>query len=81
MQAYVLIKAHVGDIQPAIGLDDPLGKAGWNWFLIHGDGSHGIHNPEYIMELLRTSILFMTPPPPVAEGPAVGGNKQARLSD
>lgn len=30
----------------------PLVKAGWNYFLIHGDGSKGVHNPTFIHEAL-----------------------------
>jgi hypothetical protein len=25
--------------------DDALLKSGWNWALIHNDGSRGVHNP------------------------------------
>jgi hypothetical protein len=30
-----------------IPLDDPLVRAGWNFFLIEGDGSKGVHNPSF----------------------------------
>ncbi|MBP1688786.1 MAG: hypothetical protein H6Q33_4929, partial [Deltaproteobacteria bacterium] len=31
---------------------DPLIKAGWNYFLIHGDSSKGVHNPSFVHEAL-----------------------------
>jgi hypothetical protein len=43
----------------AIAEDDPLVKAGWNYWLIHGDGSHGIHNPTFTMDVLRASIAAL----------------------
>lgn len=35
---------------------DPLVKAGWNFFLIEGDGSKGVHNPAFALEVLDASI-------------------------
>jgi hypothetical protein len=45
---------------------DPLVKAGWNYFLIHGDGSGGIHNPSFTMDVIRATIAAL----PVEEAPA-----------
>ena len=39
-----------------IETSDPLVKAGWNYFLIHGDGSEGIHNPAFVMDILRATM-------------------------
>jgi len=39
--------------------DDPLVKAGWNYFLIHGDGSGGVHNPSFIMDVIKASIAAL----------------------
>ncbi|MBI4186555.1 MAG: collagen-like protein [Chloroflexi bacterium] len=39
-----------------IALGDPLVKVGWNYFLIHGDGSEGVHNPNFIWSVLDASI-------------------------
>lgn len=39
-----------------IATSDPLVKAGWNYFLIHGDSSKGVHNPEFIRQVLAESI-------------------------
>ncbi len=35
--------------------DDRLVKAGWNYVLVHNDGSGGIHNPAYALEVLDVS--------------------------
>jgi hypothetical protein len=39
-----------------IAEDDPLVQAGWNYFLLHGDGSHGVHNPSFTLDVLRASM-------------------------
>jgi len=41
---------------PVIPITDPLLKAGWNYYLIHGDASMGIHNPSFSFEVLGASI-------------------------
>ena len=33
-----------------------IAKAGWNYFLIHGDGSEGIHNPSFVLDVLKASL-------------------------
>lgn len=35
--------------------DARLPKAGWNYFLVHNDGSHGVHNPSFVFEVLSAS--------------------------
>jgi formate-dependent nitrite reductase cytochrome c552 subunit len=35
--------------------DDRLPRAGWNWNLINNDGSVGVHNPGFALEVLDTS--------------------------
>ncbi len=30
--------------------------AGWNYFLIHGDGSRGLHNPSFATAVLNTTL-------------------------
>ena len=42
-----------------IAEDDVLAKAGWNYWLIHGDGSRGVHNPTFTMNVLRASIAAL----------------------
>ncbi len=40
---------------------DGLIKAGWNWNLINNDGSLGVHNPGFVLEVLDASIDALTP--------------------
>jgi formate-dependent nitrite reductase cytochrome c552 subunit len=35
--------------------DEGLIKAGWNWNLIHNDGSYGVHNPSWVLAVLDAS--------------------------
>jgi len=39
-----------------IATSDPLVRAGWNYFLVHGDGSKGVHNPTFAVDVLQASI-------------------------
>ena len=41
--------------------DPNLIKAGWNWGLIHNDGSGGIHNPSYAFGALTAGIEVLDP--------------------
>lgn len=36
-------------------------KAGYNWAYVSNDGSHGVHNATYSIQLLQRSILFLNP--------------------
>ncbi len=36
--------------------DDRLPKAGWNYNLVHNDGSHGFHNPDFALQVLDAGI-------------------------
>jgi hypothetical protein len=38
-----------------IPTSDPLVRAGWNFFLIEGDGSKGIHNPTFTFEAIAAA--------------------------
>lgn len=38
-------------------------EAGYNWVFIHDDKSHGIHNPDYAVQLLQQSIQHLTGTP------------------
>ncbi len=44
---------------PVIPANDPLVRAGWNYFLIHGDGSEGVHNPSWTFNVLNASIAAL----------------------
>jgi len=41
---------------PAVALEDvadpDLLKAGWNWNLVNNDGSRGVHNPSFVLQVL-----------------------------
>ncbi len=39
-----------------VPLTDPIVKAGWNYFLIEGDSSKGIHNPSFVTGVLNNTI-------------------------
>jgi hypothetical protein len=38
------------------GFTDNIVKAGWNYFLVHGDSSEGIHNPSFENAVIDASI-------------------------
>ncbi len=42
-----------------IAATDTLVKAGWNFFLIEGDGSEGIHNPAFASAVLDATIAAL----------------------
>ncbi|MBI2850470.1 MAG: carboxypeptidase regulatory-like domain-containing protein [Chloroflexi bacterium] len=57
-------EVRLGDIttdgtSTVIALTDNLVKVGWNYFLIHGDGSEGVHNPAFINAVIDTSIAAL----------------------
>ena len=39
--------------------DPALIKSGWNWNLIHNDGSKGVHNPLFANNVLTASIAAL----------------------
>lgn len=66
-----------GSAVDILRLADPaLAKAGWNYFTIEADGSHGVHNPSWVMRALDLSIQALKSLPPGAgslPAGAVGG--------
>lgn len=34
-------------------------EAGWNWVFVYEDRSHGIHNPDYVVQLLQQSYIYI----------------------
>ena len=42
--------------KPAIPTSDPIIRAVWNFFLIEGDGSFGIHNPRFARTVLLATL-------------------------
>lgn len=69
---------------PAVALysvaDPTLGKAGWNYFMVHSDKSKGVHNPAFVNSALDVSMFAIqqlnsaaiTPITP-SMNPAIGG--------
>lgn len=41
--------------------DPNLIKAGWNWLLVHSDGSLGVHNPTYSYLVMSSAIAAVDP--------------------
>jgi hypothetical protein len=41
---------------PAFSTADPIVRALWNYFLFHGDGSEGVHNPRFYRTVILTTI-------------------------
>jgi hypothetical protein len=36
-------------------VDSDVVKALWNYFLLHGDASGGMHNPEFVFEVIEAT--------------------------
>lgn len=54
------VQVQLGDVSTdgktaLIPFTDPLVRVGWNYFLLHGDGSEGVHNPSFTLNVLRAS--------------------------
>lgn len=70
--AELLIEALVanGLDTTGVGLETALGdtnrstllqrEVGWNLVLVESDASHGVHNPDYAIQLLQQSYLYLT---------------------
>ncbi|MEW5876521.1 MAG: hypothetical protein AB1751_00445 [Acidobacteriota bacterium] len=46
--------------------DPAVAKAGWNYFMVELDRSHGVHNPSFVMRALDLSLLALKTLPPGA---------------
>ena len=44
-----------------IATTDPLIQAGWNYYLIHSDGSEGVHNPSFATSALTAATAALQP--------------------
>lgn len=42
--------------RPSFATSDPVVRAGWNYYLIHGDGSFGVHNPRFVRQVILTTL-------------------------
>ena len=57
------IGVRLGDLRNAgtggtslVPTSDPIVRAAWNWFLVEGDDSMGLHNPAYAFDLLEGAL-------------------------
>ncbi|MBI4266983.1 MAG: hypothetical protein HY668_01280 [Chloroflexi bacterium] len=55
------LEVQLGDVTtdgtaPLIPREDILVRVGWNYFLIHGDNTGGIHNPGFVKEVIQASL-------------------------
>lgn len=58
------LEVRLGDIttdgvKALIPVTDVLVKVGWNYFLIHGDGSEGVHNPAFSNAVIDASLTAL----------------------
>ena len=42
--------------RPSFATSDPLIRAGWNYWLVEGDGSWGVHNPRFYRQVILTTL-------------------------
>lgn len=55
------IQTHLGMLQDAAGrptfaTSDPVVRAGWNFWLVEGDGSWGVHNPRFVRQVVLATL-------------------------
>jgi mono/diheme cytochrome c family protein len=55
------IETQLGELKdtsgrPTFPTGDPIVRAGWNWWLIEGDGSFGVHNPRFVRQVILNSL-------------------------
>lgn len=55
------IQTQIGLLRYAAGLpsfptSDLLIRAGWNFWLLEGDGSFGVHNPRFYRQVVLTTL-------------------------
>ncbi len=55
----------------------PWRAAGFNWVFVHDDGSHGLHNPDYAVQLLQQSFKHLTGNLPAGAAPLIGNGRIA----
>jgi len=39
------------------GMDGNMTRAAWNYFLLHGDGSEGVHNPGFVQDVINATMI------------------------
>lgn len=55
------IQSQLGELRDAQGqrafaTSDPIVRAGWNFWLLEGDGSWGVHNPRFVRQVVLNSL-------------------------
>ena len=55
------IQTQLGELRDAAGrptfaTSDPIVRAGWNFWLVEGDGSWGVHNPRFVRQVVLNSL-------------------------
>lgn len=55
------LQTQIGELRDAAGrpsfaTSDPIVRAGWNYWLVEGDGSWGIHNPRFVRQVVLNSL-------------------------
>jgi hypothetical protein len=55
------IATQIGELRdaqgrPSFATSDPIVKAGWNFWLLEGDGSWGVHNPRFVRHVVNTTL-------------------------
>lgn len=51
-----IILAFDAQKRPVFATSDPLVRAGWNYWLIEGDDSFGVHNPRFTRAVLLATL-------------------------
>ena len=55
------IQTQIGELRDAAGrptfaTSDPIVRAGWNFWLVEGDDSWGVHNPRFVRQVVLNSL-------------------------
>ncbi|MDY7107338.1 MAG: carboxypeptidase regulatory-like domain-containing protein [Planctomycetota bacterium] len=62
MSDITILDANQNELGAFYDFADPnLIKAGWNWLLVHNDGSLGVHNPTYSYLVMSNAIAALDP--------------------
>jgi hypothetical protein len=55
------VQTQIGELRdaqgrPSFATADPIVKAGWNFWLLEGDGSWGVHNPRFVRQVVLATL-------------------------
>lgn len=56
LQSVKVVRPAGGPVELYAVADPNLGKVGWNYFEVHSDASHGVHNPTFVNSALDGAI-------------------------